>query len=42
MFQKYMKGTFIINYAITLIKIDFQNTNVAFMKALALRMPFCS
>ena len=26
MFQKYMKETFIINYTITLIKIDFQNT----------------
>ena len=42
MFQKYMKETFKINYTITLLKTDFQNTNVAFMKALALRMPFCS
>ena len=34
MFQKYMKDAFIVNYAISLIKISFQNTNVAFAKAL--------
>ena len=33
MFQKYMKDAFIVNYAISLIKISFQNTNVAFAKA---------
>ena len=36
MFQKYMKDAFIVNYTITLIRIFFQNTNVVFVKALAL------
>ena len=36
MFQKYMKDAFIVNYAITLIRIFFQNTNVVFVKALVL------
>ena len=36
MFQKYMKDAFIVNYAITLIRIFFQNTNVVFVKTLVL------
>ena len=39
-FQKYMKHDFRVNYTITLIKIFFENTNVAFVKALVLDMPF--
>ena len=40
MFQEYMKDTFIVNYMITLIRVFFQNTNVAFVKALVLNIPF--
>ena len=40
MFQKYMKDAFIINHTITLIRVFFQNTNVIFVKALVLTMPF--
>ena len=40
MFQKYMKDVFIVNYTITLIRIFFQNTNVAFVKALLLSLSF--
>ena len=40
MFQKYMKDAFIVSYTITLIKISFQSTNVAFVKALVLSMHF--
>ena len=35
-----MKDAFIVNYMITLIRIFFQNTNVVFVKALVLSMPF--
>ena len=42
MFQKYMKDAFIVNYTNTLIRIFFQNTNVAVVKALVLCMPFWS
>ena len=42
MFQKYMKDAFIVSYTITLIKISFQSTNVAFVKALVLSMHFYS
>ena len=38
MLQKYMKDALIVTYAITLIRIFFQNTNVAFVKALVLIM----
>ena len=34
MFQKYMKDVFIVSYTITLIRIIFQNPNVAFAKVL--------
>ena len=40
LFQKYMKDTFIVNYAIILMNICFENTNVAFVKASVLSMPF--
>ena len=40
MFQKNMKDVFIVSYTIILIKIFFQNTNVAFVKALVLSIPF--
>ena len=40
LFQKYVKDDFIVNYTITLIKILFQNTNVAVVNALVLSMPF--
>ena len=39
-FEKYMKGAFIVNYTITLIRTFFQNTNVVFVKALVPSMPF--
>ena len=39
-FLKNMKDVFIVNYTIILIKIFFQNTNVAFVKALILSIPF--
>ena len=35
-----MKEAFIVSYTITLIGIFFQNTNVVFVKALVLSMPF--
>ena len=38
-FEKYMKGAFIVNYTITLIRTFFQNTNVVFVKALVPSMP---
>ena len=40
MFQKYMKDAIIVNHTITLLRVFFQNTNVVFVKALALSMPF--
>ena len=40
LFQKYMKDTFIVNYAIILMNICVENTNVAFVKASVLSMPF--
>ena len=39
-FQKYMKDALVVNYTVTLIRIFFQNTNVAFVKGLVLSMPF--
>ena len=33
MLEKYVKDTFIVNYAITLIKIFVQNTKEVFVKA---------
>ena len=40
MFQNYMKDAYIVNYTITLIRIFFQNTSVAFVKASVLSIPF--
>ena len=40
LFQKYMKDAFIVNYTINLIRIFFQNTKVAIVKALVLNIPF--
>ena len=39
MFQNYMKDVYIVNYTITLIRIFFQNTSVAFVKASVLSIP---
>ena len=37
---RHMKVIFIVNYTITLIKIFFRNTDMAFVKPLILSMPF--
>ena len=40
MFQKYMKDAIIVNHTITLLRVFSQNTNVVFVKALVLSIPF--